>query len=111
MPRRKSEYYSQGKAIGDDTADIQSNLDKFGIDKSTKEYKEMSTLLSHLAVLEGKLADARKKTAKATAEAKNKEDGAKRSSAQSVADWFTNAQEFITKFQSTHPRRVRHQTW
>ena len=85
------------RAIGDDTAGIQSNLDKFGIDKSTKEYKEMSTLLSQLAVLEGKLAEARKKTAKATAEAKSKEDSAKRSSAQSVADWFTNAQEFITK--------------
>ena len=85
------------RAIGDDTADIQSNLDKFGIDKSTKEYKEMSTLLSQLAVLEGKLAEARKKTAKATAEAKSKEDSAKRSSAQSIADWFTNAQEFITK--------------
>jgi hypothetical protein len=85
------------RAIGDDTADIQSNLDKFGIDKSTKEYNEMSTLLSKLAVLEGKLAEARKKTAKATAEAKNKEDGAKRSSAQSIADWFTDAQEFITK--------------
>ena len=85
------------RAIGDDTADIQSNLDKFGIDKSTKEYKEMSTLLSQLAVLEGKLAEARKKTAKATAEAKNKEDGAKRSSAQSVADWFTDAEQFITE--------------
>lgn len=85
------------RAIGDDTADIQSNLDKFGIDKSTKEYKEMSTLLSQLAVLEGKLAEARKKTAKATAEAKNKEDGAKRSSAQSIADWFTNAEQFITE--------------
>lgn len=85
------------RAIGDDTTDIQSNLDKFGIDKSTKEYKEMSTLLSQLAVLEGKLAEARKKTAKATAEAKNKEDGAKRSSAQSIADWFTDAEQFITE--------------
>lgn len=85
------------RAIGDNTAGIQSNLNKFGIDKSTKEYKEMSTLLSKLAVLEGKLAEARKKTAKATAEAKNKEDGAKRSSAQSIADWFADAQEFITK--------------
>lgn len=85
------------RAIGDDTADIQSSLDKFGIDKSTKEYKEMSTLLSQLAVLEGKLAEARKKTAKATAEAKNKEDGAKRSSAQSIADWFADAEQFITE--------------
>jgi TP901 family phage tail tape measure protein len=85
------------RAIGNDTADIQSNLDKFGVDKSTKEYKEMSTLLAKLAVLEGKLAEARKKTAKATTEAKSKEDGAKRSSAQRVADWFADAQEFITK--------------
>ena len=57
----------------------------------------MSTLLSQLAVLEGKLAEARKKTAKATAEAKNKEDGAKRSSAQSIADWFADAEQFITE--------------
>ena len=85
------------RAIGDDTADIQSNLNKFGIDKSTAEYKEMSTLLSRLAVLEGELSEARKKTARATKEATSKEDGTKRSSAQSIADWFADAQEFITK--------------
>lgn len=85
------------RAIGDDTADIQSNLDKFGIDKSTKEYKEMSTLLSQLAILEGKLAKARKETAKATAEAKNKEDGAKVTTKDKVANWFSDAQELISK--------------
>lgn len=85
------------RAIGDDTADIQSNLNKFDIDKSTAEYKEMSTLLSRLAVLEGELSEARKKTARATKEATSKEDGTKRSSAQSIADWFADAQEFITK--------------
>lgn len=85
------------RTIGDDTADIQTNLDKFGIDKSTKEYKEMSTLLTQLAILEGKLAKARKETAKATAEAKNKEDGAKVTTKDKVANWFSDAQEFITK--------------
>ena len=85
------------RAIGDSTLEIQSNLDKFGIDKNTKEYKEMSTLLTQLAILEGKLAKARKETAKATAEAKNKEDGAKVTTKDKVANWFSDAQEFITK--------------
>ena len=83
--------------LGEDTAGIQSNLDKYGIDKSTKEYQEMATLLAQLAVLEGKLAKARKETAKATAEAKSKEDGAKVSTKDAIANWFSDAQEFITK--------------
>lgn len=53
------------RAIGDDTTGIQANIDKASIDKSTKEYKEMSSILTNLAVLEGKLAKAREKTAKA----------------------------------------------
>lgn len=83
--------------LGSDTAGIQSNLDKYGIDKSTKEYQEMATLLAQLAVLEGKLAKARRETAKATAEAKSKEDGAKVSTKDAIANWFADAQEFITK--------------
>lgn len=85
------------RAIGDDTAGIQSNIDKSGIDKSTQEYKEMSSILAKLAVLEGKLANARKKTAKATAEAKNKEDAAKKSTKAQISDWFSDAQEFISQ--------------
>lgn len=83
--------------LGGDTAGIQSNLDKYGIDKSTKEYQEMATLLTQLALLEGKLAKARRETAKATAEAKSKEDGAKVSTKDAIANWFADAQEFITK--------------
>ena len=83
--------------LGGDTAGIQSNLDKYGIDKSTKEYQEMATLLTQLALLEGKLAKARRETAKATAEAKSKEDGAKVSTKDEIANWFSDAQEFITK--------------
>lgn len=85
------------RSIGDSTSEIQANIDKFGIDKNAKEYKEMATLLTQLAILEGKLAKARKETAKATAEAKNKEDGAKVTTKDKVANWFSDAQEFITK--------------
>lgn len=85
------------RAIGDDTTGIQANIDKAGIDKSTKEYKEMSSILTNLAVLEGKLAKAREKTAKATIEAKNKEDASKKSTTAQIADWFSDAQEFISK--------------
>lgn len=84
-------------AIGDDTTGIQANIDKASIDKSTKEYKEMSSILTNLAVLEGKLAKAREKTAKATIEAKDKEDAAKKSTKAQIADWFSDAQEFISK--------------
>lgn len=83
--------------LGSNTAGIQDNLDKYGIDKSTKDYQEMATLLAQLAVQEGKLAKARRETAKATAEAKSKEDGAKVSTKDAIANWFADAQEFITK--------------
>lgn len=85
------------RAIGDDTTGIQANIDKASIDKSTKEYKEMSSILTNLAVLEVKLAKAREKTAKATIEAKDKEDAAKKSTKAQIADWFSDAQEFISK--------------
>lgn len=85
------------RAIGDDTTGIQANIDKASIDKSTKEYKEMSSILTNLAVLEGKLDKAREKTAKATIEAKDKEDAAKKSTKAQIADWFSDAQEFISK--------------
>lgn len=85
------------RSIGDSTLEIQANIDKFGIDKNAKEYKEMATLLTQLAILEGKLAKARKETAKATAEAKNKEDGTKVTTKDKVTNWFSDAQEFITK--------------
>lgn len=67
------------------------------IDLTNEKFKVMSAILQKLAVAEGKLAEARKKTADATNKAKQKEDATKRESAQAVADWFSDAQEFITK--------------
>lgn len=67
------------------------------IDLTDEKFKSMSPTLQKLAVAETKLAEARKNTITATNKAKQTEDGAKRKSAQAVADWFDNAQEFIEK--------------
>ena len=67
------------------------------IDLTDEKFKSMSLILQKLAVAETKLAEARKNTITTTNKAKQAEDGAKRKSAQAVADWFDNAQEFIEK--------------
>ena len=67
------------------------------IDLTDEKFKSMSPILQKLAVAEAKLAEARKNTITATNKAKQAEDGAKRKSAQAVADWFGKAQEFIEK--------------
>lgn len=67
------------------------------IDLTDEKFKSMSPILQKLAVAEAKLAEARKNTITTTNKAKQAEDGAKRKSAQAVADWFDNAQEFIEK--------------
>lgn len=67
------------------------------IDLTDEKFKGMVPLLQKLAVAEGKLAEARKKTADATNKANQKEDATKRKPAQEIADWFSDAQEFITK--------------
>lgn len=65
------------------------------IDLTDEKFKSMSPILQKLAVAEAKLAEARKNTITATNKAKQAEDGAKRKSAQAVADWFSDAQKFI----------------
>ena len=65
------------------------------IDLTDEKFKAMSPILQKLAVAEAKLAEARKNTITATNKAKQAEDGAKRKSAQAVADWFSDAQKFI----------------
>lgn len=67
------------------------------IDLTDEKFKSMSPILQKLAVAEAKLAEARNNTITATNKAKQAEDGAKRKSAQAVADWFDKAQEFIEK--------------
>lgn len=85
-------------ALGkESSSDISSSDMLNGLDMQSAEYKTLLPLITQLTVAEGKLADARKKTAKATNEAKNAEDKSKRNSSQAVADWFADAQQFITE--------------
>lgn len=67
-----------------------------GLTKGSDEYKKMLPFVSQLSIAESKLAKAREKTIKATDDASNAEDKARRDSAQAVADWFADAQQFIT---------------
>ena len=68
-----------------------------GMDETSEEYKAMVKLLEVLRVSEGRLENARKKTNKATNEAANAENKAKRNAATAVADWFSDAQQFISE--------------
>ena len=78
-----------------DVDDISTSALNGKIDLTDEKFKKMADTLQNLAVAEGKLTDARKKTADATNKAKQAEDAAKRKAAQAVADWFTDAQKFI----------------
>ena len=80
-----------------DVDDISTSALNGKIDLTDEKFKKMADILQKLAVAEGKLTDARKKTADATNEAAQKKDAAKRDAAQAVADWFSDAQKFITK--------------
>lgn len=80
-----------------DVDDISTSALNGKIDLTDEKFKKMADILQKLAVAEGKLTDARKKTADATNEAAQKKDAAKRKAAQAMADWFSDAQEFITK--------------
>lgn len=80
----------------DSDTDIEDGL-LSQFDPNSEQYRQAAAMLKNLRVAEGRLADSRKKTEKATAEAKNAEDKAKRSSAQAVADWFSDAQQFIAE--------------
>lgn len=71
-----------------DVDDISTSTLNGKIDLTDEKFKEMADFLQKLAVAEGKLTDARKKTTDATNKAAQKEDAAKRDAAQSVADWF-----------------------
>ncbi len=65
------------------------------IDLTDKKFSGMAPLLQKLAVAEGRLTEARKKTIDATNKAKQAEDGAKEKEADKVARWFSGKQDFI----------------
>lgn len=93
----KSDVQKQLSAAGVDMGidEISTSSLNGNIDLTDDKFKGMSGTLQKLAVAEGRLADARKKTIKATNEARQAEDKAKINPAQKIADWFSDAQKFI----------------
>lgn len=111
LTQAKKEEDDAQKNVIDVTNQIRDMLEGAGIDRDTdiddeiltqfdtnsEEYKQMSRLLEQLRIGEGNLAKARRGTADATRKAKNAEDAKQRESSQAVADWFSDAQQFITE--------------
>ena len=65
------------------------------LDPKSEAYAKFMAVIAKLTQSEQNLADARKKVTKATQDAQNATDASKKSSAQSIADWFADAQEYI----------------
>lgn len=91
----QKELASQGVNL--DIKDISTTSLNGKIDLADEKFKDVAPLLQKLAVAEGKLTEARKKTIDATNKAKLAEDAAKRKQAQVVSDWFSGVQDFIAK--------------
>ena len=111
LTQAKKEEDDAQKNVLDVTNQIRDMLEGAGIDRdvdlddgllnqfdaNSDEYKKMSRLLETLRVGEGNLAKARMGTAEATRKANNAEDAKQREFSQAVADWFSDAQQFITE--------------
>lgn len=87
--------YLSDAGVDMNIADISTANLNGKIDLTDDKFKGMVPLLQRLAVAEGKLTDARKKTVDATNEARQAEDKAEINPAQKIADWFSDAQKFI----------------
>lgn len=83
------------KGLEYDIKDISTASLNGKIDLTDKKFSGMVPLLQKLAVAEGRLTEARKKTIDATNKAKQAEDGAKEKEADKVARWFSDKQDFI----------------
>lgn len=93
----KSDVQKQLSAAGVDMGidEISTSSLNGKIDLTDDKFKGMAGTLQKLAVAEGRLADARKKTIKATNEARQAGDKAEINPAQKIADWFSDAQKFV----------------
>lgn len=87
--------YLSDAGVDMNIADISTANLNGKIDLTDDKFKGMVPLLQRLAVAEGKLTDARKKTIKATNEARQAGDKAEINPAQKIADWFYDKQKFI----------------
>ena len=111
LTQAKQEEANAQQNVLDTTKQIRDMLEGAGIDSdvdlddelltqfdtNSKEYQQMAQLLETLRIGEGNLAKARSGTEQATRKAKNAEDAKQRESSQAIADWFSDAQQFITE--------------
>ncbi len=100
--RARQSITDYANSIGADaTLPIEEMLGQF--EEGSDQYKQMSDLIQKVIVGEARLEEARKKTATATAKAKNAEDGAERKGAQKIADLFGGVAEYANKYLSDLP--------
>lgn len=92
----------EAQRLDENAHNAQSNLSQ-AIGEQTKAWFDLQSVKTkggtteQVTIAENKLAKAREKTAKASEKARQAEEASKKASAQALADWFSDAQEFIAE--------------
>ena len=92
----------EAQRLEENAHNAQSNLSQ-AIGEQTKAWFDLQSVKTkggtaeQVTIAENKLAKAREKTAKASEKARQAEEASKKASAQALADWFSDAQDFIAE--------------
>lgn len=92
----------EAQRLDENAHNAQSNLSQ-AIGEQTKAWFDLQSVKTNggtteqVTIAENKLAKAREKTAKASEKARQAEEASKKTSAQALADWFSDAQDFIAE--------------
>nr|DAW20817.1 MAG TPA: minor tail protein [Caudoviricetes sp.] len=92
----------EAQRLEENAHNAQSNLSQ-AIGEQTKAWFDLQSVKTkggtteQTTIAENKLAKAREKTAKASEKARQAEEASKKASAQALADWFSDAQDFIAE--------------
>lgn len=92
----------EAQRLDENAHNAQSNLSQ-AIGEQTKAWFDLQSVKTkggtaeQVTIAENKLAKAREKTAKASEKARQAEEASKKASAQALADWFSDAQDFIAE--------------
>lgn len=92
----------EARRLEENAHNAQSNLSQ-AIGEQTKAWFDLQSVKTNggtteqVTIAENKLAKAREKTAKASEKARQAEEASKKASAQALADWFSDAQDFIVE--------------
>lgn len=92
----------EAQRLEENAHNAQSNLSQ-AIGEQTKAWFDLQSVKTNggtteqVTIAENKLAKAREKTAKASEKARQAEEASKKASAQALADWFSDAQDFIAE--------------